>query len=149
MKTKASEIKSSHILIILIVAGLISLAGLVIDAGKVYLDRREAQDAADSAAQAAALALAQGQDVTSAAQLRAASNGYDNDGTKHQVMVNNPPSMGCNGKYGSQAGNAKYIQVIIQSNVNTYFAQVVGIREAHNCVEAIYETKPITYSLLD
>lgn len=149
MNTKALGRKRSPILVTMVVIGLISLVGLVIDGSNAYFDRRNAQNAADSAAQAAALALARGQDITTTAQLHAANAGYDNDGTRDRVRVNNPPDMGCKGKNSPQAGDAEYVQVIIQSNVNTFFAQVVGIRETCNCVEAIEHATPSAYSLSD
>ena len=149
MKTKVPGRKQSYILITITIVGLISLAGLIVDSGKVYINRRIAQNAAASAAQAAALALARGQDVTTAAQLNAANAGFDNDGTQDRVIVNNPPAIGCNGKNSTQVGDTEYVQVIIQSNLSIYFAQVVGIRETYICVEDIEHAMPLAYSLSD
>jgi Flp pilus assembly protein TadG len=148
MNTKASDRKKSPILITIVVVGLISLAGLAIDGSKTYLARHTAQNAAESAAQAAAQALAQGQDVTSTAQATAAQYGYDDDGSGDRVMINNPPAKGCQGKNSSQAGNPEYVQVVIQTNLNTYFAQVVGIQETYICVEAIGHATPSANSML-
>ena len=48
------------ILIVLAMVGLAGMAGLVVDGGNLFLDRRNAQNAADSAALAAALTRIRG-----------------------------------------------------------------------------------------
>lgn len=144
------------ILIVLGIIGLIALTALAIDAGNAFSDRRNAQNAADTAAFAAALEKIQdtpssdgdGLNWSSAGLARASSNGYNNDGVHDTVEVNNPPVAGCNGTNGPYAGNAEYYQVIIRSNVDTFFAPIVGIDQTHNCVEAITRAKPgVTTSL--
>jgi len=97
----------------------------------VYLDRRNAQNAADAAAIAGALALLQGQDWNSVALDRAASNGYDNDGTTNSVLVYNPPAS------GPYEGSSEYVQVVIVSNVKTSLAQLVFGGPLQNTVEAV------------
>ncbi|MCS6920478.1 MAG: pilus assembly protein TadG-related protein, partial [Elioraea sp.] len=56
---------------------VVGFAGLVADGGTWYVARRNAQTAADAAAQAATLALLRGQDVTATARDSAARNGFD------------------------------------------------------------------------
>ncbi|WP_157967202.1 pilus assembly protein TadG-related protein [Elioraea thermophila] len=56
---------------------LVGFAGLVADGGTWYVARRNAQTAADAAAQAATLALLRGQDVAATARDIAARNGFD------------------------------------------------------------------------
>ncbi len=129
------------ILLVAAIIGLVALTALAIDAGNAFSDRRHAQNAADTAAIAGALAKTQGQNATAIALARAASNGYANDGV-NTVTVNNPPIAGCNGLNGPYAGNIEYIQVIIRSTVNTFFAPIVGINQLNNCVEAIARAKP-------
>jgi len=150
------------ILIAFAIVGLIAIVALAIDGGNVFLDRRRAQNAADTAAYAAALARIEAQKVkhpriltepeiyailNPAAIDRASSNGYT------VTAVNNPPKTGCGGStnpYIIAAGDSpavqdlkqQYIQVIINSTVNTYFAPIVGIRTLNNCVEAIARAKP-------
>lgn len=148
MLTKtASEKGQALILIVAAIIGLVALTALAIDAGNAFSDRRHAQNAADTAAVAAALAKVNSQNITTAAQNRATSNGYNNDGVMNTVTVNNPPVAGCNGTNGPYPGNDEYIQVIIRSNVDTFFAPIVGIDQLHNCVEAIARGTPsvITY----
>ncbi len=144
------------ILIVLGIVGLIALTALAIDAGNAFSDRRNAQSAADTAAFAAGMEKIQdtpssdgdGYNWSSAALTRASSNGYINDGVHDTVTVNNPPVAGCNGNNGPYAGNSEYYQVIIRSNVNTFFAPIVGISQTHNCVEAIAHVKPGVYTSL-
>jgi Flp pilus assembly protein TadG len=147
MKLKTLGKKQSHILFTLTIVGLISLAGLVVDGSVAFISRYNAEQAVSSAAQAGAIALSHGKDAASAAQLRAASDGYGNDSSR--VTVNNPPGIGCDGKNSPFAGNPDYVQVIIQSNFTAYFAQVAGIRESYICVEAIENATQSTHSLLD
>jgi Flp pilus assembly protein TadG len=125
--------------LILLVLGMVSLIGLTalaIDGGNIFSDRRHAQNAADTAALAAALAKARDQNWSAAALGRAASNGYDNDGASNIVEVHSPPVS------GTYAGNAEYIQVIITSNVETFFAGIVGVTQVTNRVEAIARSRP-------
>jgi len=142
------------ILIVLAIVGLVALVALAIDAGNVFSDRRHAQNAADTAALAAALAKSQAQSqdppptafqiqtaLQNAAISRATSNGYSNDGI-NTVTVNNPPGSSCDGTNGPYFGNNEYIQVLIRSKVNTYFAPIIGINQLGNCVEAIARAKP-------
>ena len=129
------------ILIVLGIVGLVAITALAIDAGNSFSDRRHAQNAADAAAMAGALAKTQDQDITTYALNRATSNGYSNDGV-NTVTVNNPPGPSCNGTNGPYVGNTEYIQVIIRSTVNTFFAPIVGINQLNNCVEAIARAKP-------
>jgi Flp pilus assembly protein TadG len=132
-------------MIVLAMVGLAGMAGLVIDGGNLFLDRRNAQNAADSAALSAALTRVRGgQDMTAAALISAAQNGYDNNGTSNTVEVHNPPIDGPN------AGKVEYVQVVIVSRVKTYFARVVGWSELTNKVEAVARTKtPEIRQILD
>ncbi len=74
---------------------------------------------------------------------RALSNGYG-DGIQSTVTIISPPGAGCKGAVGPYAGNAQYVQVIINSTVETYFAPIVGINQTSSCVEAIARAKPPT-----
>jgi hypothetical protein len=138
------------ILIVLAIVGLIGLVALAIDGGNAFSDRRHAQGAADAASLAAALAKAHVQDWSNAGMASAYQNEYTNDGTRSIVTVNNPPGPGCDGLVPNPVNLAAdpgdkfeyYIQVIIRSNVDTYFAPVVGIDQVHNCVEAVARGKP-------
>jgi hypothetical protein len=125
------------VIIALALVGLAGMAGLVIDGGNVFLDRRNAQSAADSAALAAALARVSGDGSPQALALKAASqNGYNNDGVTNKVEFHIPPVSGPN------EGKSEYIQVIITSHVKTYVASIVGWKVVTNKVNAVARTKP-------
>jgi hypothetical protein len=137
---KQNSRKKEHgqalVLIALALVGLAGIAGLVIDGGNVFLDRRNAQNAADTAALTAALARVRGdENMVTVALGAAGENGYDNNGTTNTVEVHSPPISGPN------QGKIEYIQIIIVSHVKTYIASVVGWSEITNRVEAVARTK--------
>jgi Flp pilus assembly protein TadG len=131
-----SERGQALILLVLGIMGLIGMTALAVDGGNAFLDRRQAQNAADTAALAAALAKVRGQNWNSAALSRASNNGYDNNGTSNTVQLYNPP---INGPY---AGNGEYVQVVITSHVKTFFGAVIGQNQITNRVDAIARAKP-------
>lgn len=124
------------ILIVFAIVALVAITGLAVDGGNAYSDRRQAQNAADSAAVAGALSRINGEIWTDIVHSVAAKNGYDNDGKTNTVEVYSPPVS------GPSKGNFEYIQVRITSHVRTYFASVVGMREFTNTVEAVARSKP-------
>jgi hypothetical protein len=142
------------ILIALAMVGLVGIVGLAIDGSAKFSDQRHAQNAADTAAIAAALAkvdaLTAGEsnspaecpppggmgdasdvciELILAGLDRAESNGYDNS-TNKTVEIYSPP------KTGYYAGDDNYVQVIITSVINTTFARVLGFNQLQNVVEA-------------
>ena len=158
MRNMKSERGQALIIFALAAIALFGIVGLAIDGSAKFSDRRHAQNAADTAALAGAWAKANAlldptnsttpaecpppsglpSDVC-AALLTAAlnladDNGYDNSASK-RVDVYNPPIS------GYYAGDASYVQVIIDSDVNTTFSRVVGIDQTHNLVEAVALTK--------
>jgi len=140
-KTKRLSNKSENGQALIVVAiALVVLAGiigLVVDGGNVFLDRRNAQNAADSAALASALARVKGgSNFTAAAYKAAADNGYANDGTTNTVTVNIPPAT------GPHTGDPEYIQVVIVSHVKTYIAAIFGWSNITNTSEAVARSKP-------
>lgn len=130
--------------LILIAFGMIAMLGLTalaIDGGNAFADRRHAQNAADTSALAAALSKISGHDWSAAAYARAASNTYDNNGVTNIVEVHNPP---VEGQYACPATNCnEYIQVIITSHVDTWFARIVGVEQITNRVQAVAKAKPL------
>src|SRR5262245_38321498 len=93
-KHNKSESGQALILIVFAIVGLIGMTGLTIDGGFVYSDRRNAQNAADTAALAAARSMIREEDWRTAALDLAKSNGYDNNQTTNWVTVLNPPESG-------------------------------------------------------
>lgn len=139
MLTFTPQKNRGQILIVIMIAlvGIAGIAALAVDGGNVFLDRRSAQNAADSAALAGAIVRVNkpGEDWVGAIISSAAENGYANDGVKSVVEVYSPP------KSGPYANNVEYVQVIITSHVEMYFARVIGRSETVNVVEAIIRTK--------
>lgn len=138
MKNKRnSERGQALLLIVLGIMGLIGLTGLAVDGSLAYTDRRQAQNAADSAALSAALAYIRGADTQAAALQASTQNGYPND-ADHTVTVNRPPVS------GPYSGNSEYIQVVITSRVPARFGTVVGLEQLNNRVEAVSHAKPVS-----
>jgi Tfp pilus assembly protein PilX len=144
MITKKTEKGQALILIVLAIVGMIGLTAAAVDGGMAYSERRQAQNTADASALDAALAKIRGGDWHAEGIVRAASNGFDNNGSTNTVQVNNPPVAGCDGINSTYAGNSQYVQVIIHNSTQTYFGPVIGINEVNNCVEAIARAKPAT-----
>ncbi len=159
---RGSWANRGQVLIIFVFAiiGLVAITGLAVDGGMVYSDRRQAQNAADTAALAAAVARDNWEQSSqstcnnfntetsllpacsgpfiNAAMDMASSNGYSSDIVNNTVNVYNPPK---DGPYSDCTQTAfscyDYIEVIINTNVNTWFARVIGIAQLHNTVEAV------------
>jgi Flp pilus assembly protein TadG len=114
------------VLFAICLVAMISVAGMLMDGGMASATRRQAQNAADTAAMAAAQALATSSSATTAAQTIASANGFPNTQTDCAgtsitgVTVNNPPTS------GSHSGDSNYIEVIVQRPMRTGFASIVG-----------------------
>jgi len=140
MKTQHSSERGQVLVIIaLAMFGLIGMTGLAIDGSRAYSDRRHAQNAADTAALAAALAYVRtpGGSWTDVGYLRAASNGYDNNGVSNIVEVVYPPD-----ERSDYAGDPEYMQVVITSHLDTLFGRLVGIDKVTNTVQAVVKVDP-------
>jgi len=131
---------------------LFGFTALAIDGSAKFSDRRHAQNAADAAALAGALAFVNDDSAwDGVARARADDNGYTGDLINDQVWVfqcNDPdrldpnmppvdPPLNC----GAYEGKEDYIEVIILSHVNTTFARVFGFDQFHNLVQAVTLTK--------
>lgn len=134
MNKVKTEKGQALILIALAAVGLFAFSALAIDGGRIYSDKRHAQNAADSAALAASLAYTRGTDINTAATTRSTSNGYDG-GTMSDVTVTvTDIAEGSNICPGDTAG--KDITVTIVSHVNTTFGRVLGREQITNAVTA-------------
>jgi hypothetical protein len=150
MKTNlVSERGQVLVLVALAIIGLVGITGLAIDGSTILADRRDAQNAADTASLAGALAYIRecqstgcddpgDTEVSNAEYLMklaaldlALKNGYERDLLSSDIDINRPP---VGGPYD---GDNEYLQIIIYSTVSTTFARVVGITELHNRVEAV------------
>lgn len=110
----------SAIVVGLSLAAILGFAGLAIDVGLWYADRREAQGAADSAAYSAAVDYAANQSVSQSiatAQAVAVKYGFTTGANGVTVAVNSPP---LTGKYTSASLNA--FEVIITKKESLFFS---------------------------
>lgn len=157
MITKTTEKGQALILIALAAVGLFAFAALAIDGSRVYSEKRHAQNAADTAALAGALAYTRATDaekaneptiysiIADAAQTRATSNSYNNNGTSNEVTITatDVPTGECPG--GTEG---KDITVKIVSHLNTTFTRVLGRQQVMSAVTATaracgyFETPP-------
>jgi Flp pilus assembly protein TadG len=124
------------VLIALAIVGMIGLIALAIDGGNAFADRRQAQNAADSASLAAAMRYGQDQSVTDTefSNLildKTSINGYNNTAPRSTVAWSKTPTFTTD----CPAGGAGYFfQVDIDSYNPTWFGRVVGVSEVHNHV---------------
>jgi Tfp pilus assembly protein PilX len=151
LSSKKSERGQALILIVMAMVGLLGLTGLAVDGGLAYSDRRNAQNAADTAAFAAARAMIRSEPWKGAGLFMAGENGYvDQDSTigttddnvNVEVYLCNEPAATCTGIPVGQED--EYIQVRITSVINTTFARIVGISQLTNRVNALAKAKPGT-----
>ncbi len=120
MKTNKKEQGQAIYLIVFGVMALIGSAALAIDGGRIYLDRREVQNTADSAVLAAALSdCTDNGDLVVKARAIAAANGFDNSDPNVSVNVYNPPIS------GPYTGDTKYYEVVINTDTEVGLAQLV------------------------
>ena len=155
-KRPFSERGQALVMITFAIVGLIGMVGLAIDGGIAFSDRRHAQNAADAAAYAGALGKINplpelGSDPVLSMQYlatdRAYSNGYGNNPVRSTVEVYtcDDENASCESQY---VGDPNYVQVIITSHVNTFFAHIVGVSQVHNRVQAValaveYSSEPL------
>jgi hypothetical protein len=157
MKTNFFPTERGQALILITFAAiaLFAITGLAIDGSRQFSDRRQAQNAADSAALAGSLSLLRNQTGAVSASVqqwqvdalsRADSNGYNRDLVTNRVWVYrcSDSTTDVNSlRYespvdcGPYEGESNYIEVVITSNINTTFTRVIGINQAHNTVHAI------------
>lgn len=113
---------------------LLGLVGLVMDGGNLMATRRRAQNAADSAALAGAVALkreASAARATADALQYAQENGFANTGPGSIVKASSPPAS------GPHAGNAKCVQVTIYKEFPSYFIRVLTRRQPSVTAQAV------------
>lgn len=119
MLNQKTEKGQAIVLIVFAIIGLVGMTGLAVDGGRMYAERIQAQNAAENAALAGALALCRGRTIATDALAVAAQNGFDDNGTNNWVDVEYPPVS------GSYIGLSNYIEVVVRSSVPSTFAQVI------------------------
>lgn len=147
-KTTNSERGQALVIVALALIGLVGITGLAIDGSMALADRRHAQNAADTAVLAGALAKVKPQTDEYGNVIpwkivaldRAGSNGYRGDLLRSEVEVYacEDADASCDGPY---AGKSEYMQVVIVSHLDTTFAHVIGIRQLTNRVQAVAVAK--------
>jgi len=105
---------------------LIGMLGLVLDGGLILAARRQAQNAADAAAQAAAMDKVRGQtDDTAMATANLFIQNYNGLATADLLSFgttfNIPPAS------GAYIGDSNFVEVIVTQEVQTCFIQVLGV----------------------
>jgi hypothetical protein len=117
---------------------LMGFAGLATEGGSWYLMRREAQTAADTAAQAGAIAALFNRDPIAAARETSARNRFAHAVHQTTVTVNHPPSAGPN------AGNPSAVETIIERQVPLQLAALFLGGPATIRTRAVAMALPIT-----
>jgi len=117
---------------------IIAMAGLLIDGGMAWSNRRQAQAAADTAALAAAKAIVTGKPVQEAALVVAKLNQFGLD-TKDcsgatlsgnagpGVQVNQPPLSGAHTTANDPAHANDYVEVLTSRRMSTTFSGAIGL----------------------
>jgi Flp pilus assembly protein TadG len=108
------------VMFILSLTALLGMLGLVADGGVMMATHRRAQNAADSAAMAAALDLMRGQTVQTATATATTFVQTYNGLSGAGVAVHIPPTA------GPHAGDANYAEVVVAYTCSTVFAGLVG-----------------------
>ncbi|WP_439629965.1 pilus assembly protein TadG-related protein [Gemmata sp.] len=108
------------VLVALLLPPMCGMVGLVIDAGVMMSTRRQAQNAADAAALAAALGRVAGQSDGAALVTATAFVQSYNGLPGATVTLNSPPLE------GAYAGNPGYVEVIVEATTKAWFIPVVG-----------------------
>jgi hypothetical protein len=122
------------IIVALSLVALLGLTGLVVDGGNMMATRRRAQNAADSAALAGAVALLkEGSSAVARADalLYAEDNGFKNSASGSMVSVYSPPIS------GSHAGDAQCVQVKVYKELPSYFIRLLIQRQPSVLAEAV------------
>jgi Flp pilus assembly protein TadG len=133
MSFKPRERGQALILIAFGVIAIVSLVGMAIDGAHAFSDRRQAQNAVDAAALAAAIARVRSQNYRDAAIYQIKNNGYLN--ASSQVEVFQPPTEGTY-SCAIRPDCDNFIQVKLKSTITTWFASIVGINTITNEVSA-------------
>lgn len=112
---------ASTLLTILALPVLLGFTALAVDGGMAYMARRNAQNAADSAAFSAATAWGRGEtNLLDQARGVALQYGLKDGADGVDITVNRPPATGPN------AGNPKAVEVIVTRPMSTFFASIFG-----------------------
>lgn len=120
-----ADLNSGQAIIIIALAsiGLVAMMGLAIDGGRLFMMKRDTQNAADAAAVAAARALCTGREPAPFALAAAKVNGFDNDKAEYSVEVFSPPISP--GFAIEDDCKGCYVEVVLTSEMQPTFIGVV------------------------
>jgi len=136
MNGNRKEHGQAVVVIILAVVAMIGFVALAVDGGRVFAEKRQAQNAADAAAFAAAMAAVEEKDPQTAALEQAALNDYETAGAT-RVSVYHPPVE------GPYTGDDQYYQVVIERNLGATFGRAIGMTEYTVRSVAVAHAQPI------
>ena len=129
------------ILVVVLLVSLVGVAALSVDGGRMFLERRNTQAAADLAAEAAGIELYekferfQGRDsdgeARAVALAIAKANCYDIAGRESTVTVNIPP------KAGPHEGQNGFAEVIVSARLSRSFSGIFGTGELEVASRAV------------
>lgn len=114
-----SERGQAIVLLVLVFVGLLGIMGLAIDGGRLYTQRRAVQNAADNAALAAAFAMCNSGNASTAGTASAAQNGFTASPPTVTVSVQTPPTS------GTYSGDDEYVVVTITSRISMGLGRIV------------------------
>ncbi|MFP3855303.1 MAG: pilus assembly protein TadG-related protein, partial [Anaerolineales bacterium] len=135
MRNRATDRGQVLVIVAISILALVGFVALAIDGGNIFAERRQAQAASDTAAMSAALAILSGYEpgqVEQVALLKAEDNGYQHNPPGSNVIVNWPPA-----SPHPYAGNSNYVQVIITSQVNSFFAHIFYAGPLEQTVQSV------------
>ncbi len=148
MKTKLNSnlLQSGQAILVvaLVMVGLIGALGLAVDGGGLAFLYRDAQNAADSAALAAAYARCTGGDLQAAALTAADDNGFDNSGSSNWVTVQSPVASVPSGSQDMDTNN--YVSVSVRATKQAYFIQILYPQGLEATASAVAHCTPATGS---
>jgi hypothetical protein len=132
---RRSERGNIAVLAAVVLAVLVGVTALVLDASYMYNERNRMFAAADAAAKSAALEhrLAPDANLQLFAEYETTAHGYPPaPGTT--ITVNNPPNS------GAYAGSANYVEVILSKSNNTFLGNILGIASLTPSARAVAGT---------
>ena len=132
LRSRRGERGVAAIMMAILFAVFIAFAGLVLDGGRIYFEKRRMQAAADAAAYGGALELRRGfrpnmnleAEIITAGRDDSKLNGFENGVNTIDVAINHPPTTGPN------AGSMNHVEAIISQTVPTYLMRVLSIDSA-------------------
>ncbi|HYH03669.1 MAG TPA: Tad domain-containing protein, partial [Bacillota bacterium] len=142
MEAQRSERGQVLVLILFAIVVIMGFAALAVDGGQIYAERRRAQNAADSAALAAANAFIAKQDTDAAAMAAALTNGFGDDPNdiKNNIPVENRKMHVAFEQY-AEDDDYEYFKVTVDTTTDSIFSQFITGQSQRQTVEAVARVK--------